>query len=53
MVNTVLANAVAYCGVRSASTTSIVINAITSTGVGNAPAAVANGTSVYCLVVGV
>lgn len=53
VVNTILANAVAYCGVRSASTTSIVINAITTSGVGNAPAAAANGTSVYCLVVGV
>lgn len=52
VVNTTTANAVAYTGVRSASTASIIINCVASTGIGNAPAAVPNGTVIYVLVTG-
>ena len=53
VINTTTANAVAYTGLRSVATTGIVVNVIVLSGVGNAPAAAANGTVVYCMVTGV
>ena len=52
VVNTVLSNAVAYTGIRSASTASIVVNCVAMSGPGNSPAMAPNNTVVYCLVTG-